>query len=190
MRSPSLRLRRLALPALLAWLAPLALAGTLYKWVDASGVTHYSDVPAEGAQSVDVAGAQSYHAPASRPASPAVGTVPPAGPVPVYQSLTITTPEPGAVLWNADGDIAVAVSLEPGLASGHHLWLELDGVRHEASDLSVQLPAPRGEHSLVAIVTDAAGLDVIASTPVAFSVRQNSAITPPRGPALPKKPHA
>ena len=190
MRTPSSRLRRILLLALCASFASSAAqAGKLYKWVDANGVTHFSDVPADGAQPITVDGAQSYHAPASRVAAPLPGASPLAGPASGYSSLVVTAPADGAVLWNADGHITVAAALEPALTSGHHLWFELDGTRHEASGASTDVEAPRGEHSLVAVVTDQSGAEVARSAAVSFAVRQNSAVTPPQGPSLPKKPH-
>ena len=190
MHSPSLGPGRIVLVALCATLAcGVAQAGKLFKWVDANGVTHYSDVPADGAQSVTVEGAQSYHAPATRVATPGATLPPVPGAVAAYASVVVTAPADGTVLWNENGGITVAATLEPALAAGHHLWFVLDGARHEASGTSAEVPAPRGEHSLVAIITDDAGAEIARSASVSFSVRQNSAVRPPQGPALPKKPH-
>jgi len=190
MHSPSLGPGRIVLVALCATLAcGVAHAGKLFKWVDANGVTHYSDVPADGAQSVTVEGAQSYHAPATRAATPGAVLPPAPAAVAAYASVVVTAPADGTVLWNENGGITVAAALEPALAAGHHLWFVLDGARHEASGTSAEVPAPRGEHSLVAIITDDAGAEIARSASVSFSVRQNSAVRPPQGPALPKKPH-
>jgi len=93
MRSPSLRPRRFVLVVLCATLvAGVADAGKLFKWVDANGVTHYSDVPAEGAQPVQVDGAQSYPAPAGRAATPATAAPSPAGAASGYASVVLTAP--------------------------------------------------------------------------------------------------
>ena len=190
MHSPSLGPGRIVIVALCAALScGVAHAGKLFKWVDANGVTHYSDVPADGAQSVTVEGAQSYHAPATRVATPGATLPPVPGAVAAYASVVVTAPADGTVLWNENGGITVAAALEPALAAGHHLWFVLDGARHEASGTSAEVPAPRGEHSLVAIITDDAGAEIARSASVSFSVRQNSAVRPPQGPALPKKPH-
>jgi hypothetical protein len=191
MHSPFLGPARIVIPVLCVALScGVAHAGKLFKWVDANGVTHYSDVPAEGAQSVAVEGAQSYHAPEVR-ASTRPSPAPTAGgAVAAYGSLAVTAPSDGAVLWNENGGITVAADLEPALAVGHHLWFVLDGARHEATGTSAEVPAPRGEHSLVALVTDGAGAEIVRSAPVTFSVRQNTSIRPPQGPAVRKKPHA
>ena len=51
-------------------------AATVYKWVDDNGVVHFSDQPNPKAQKIEVAGAQTYAAPA--PAAPApAATAPP-----------------------------------------------------------------------------------------------------------------
>jgi len=50
----------------------LALAATVYKWVDENGVTHYSDQPHPGAQKVTVAAPQTYSAPPPPAVAPAV----------------------------------------------------------------------------------------------------------------------
>ena len=135
MHSPSLGPGRIVLVALCATLAcGVAQAGKLFKWVDANGVTHYSDVPADGAQSVTVEGAQSYHAPATRVATPGATLPPVPGAVAAYASVVVTAPADGTVLWNENGGITVAATLEPALAAGHHLWFVLDratrGLRH------------------------------------------------------------
>ena len=49
----------------------VALAGSVYKWVDENGVTHYSDQPHENAQKVELKAPQTYSAPKSNPTGPA-----------------------------------------------------------------------------------------------------------------------
>jgi hypothetical protein len=44
-----------------------AVSATVYKWVDADGVTHYTDQPHAGAQKMQLQGAQTYSAAAGRP---------------------------------------------------------------------------------------------------------------------------
>ena len=46
-----------------------ALATTLYRWVDAQGVVHYSDTPQPGAQEIQIQPPQTYRAPAVRSGS-------------------------------------------------------------------------------------------------------------------------
>ncbi len=193
MRSRLPRPCRLLLAVALVGVAFAAHGGTqLYKWVDANGVTHYSDVPEPGAVSVEVGSAQGYGAPAHPTfARSGVARSDASAPGVSYTALTISAPADGAVVWGADGRVGVSAAVEPGLASGHHLWFVLDGQRQPepANGLSAQLPVPRGTHTIAATITDANGTELISAAGVSFAVRQNSVITPPIGPALPKKRH-
>ena len=71
-----------------------AYATTMYRWVDAQGVVHYSDQPQPGAQSIQMQSAQTYRAPAqpkpaANAAAPASGAQPPRF---TYRSCAITQP--------------------------------------------------------------------------------------------------
>jgi Domain of unknown function (DUF4124)/Penicillin-Binding Protein C-terminus Family len=180
---------RLCLGAALCCTAFIAHGSTtLYKWVDAEGVTHYSDRPEPGAQKVKIAPAQTYKggsppATASRaqPSAPATSVG--------YSRLEITNPENGAVLWNTGGRVDVGAALEPELADGHQLWFMVDGkTQQAASGGTASLEVPRGSHTLVATVTDAAGKELISSAPVSIVVQQTTVAQPPQGPGLPKPP--
>ena len=186
------RLSRLVLFVAFACAAIAAQGGTpLYKWVDAKGVTHYSDVPEPGATSVEVGSAQGYHAPAAAGARSATAHNGAATSASSYKMLAISSPEEGGVVWRSDGFVGVSAALQPGLASGHHLWFVIDGTRQSepADGMSTLVELPRGTHTVSALVTDAADTELLGSASVTFHVRQNSAVTAPRGPALPKKPH-
>ena len=161
---------------------------TLYKWVDADGVTHYSDQPAPGSQEIHVLGAQTYKggATAASPRSQAkASTV-------RYTSIEVIRPTAGETIFNpADGHVQAAAAIEPALAAGHQLWFVLDGTRlpePAGSSLAMQLDVTRGEHTVAVLITDEAGREVIGSPPLQFFVRAPAGITPPQGPALkPKK---
>jgi hypothetical protein len=159
---------------------------TLYKWVDADGVTHYSDRPEPGAQKVKIAPAQTYQGGAQRAAEPrAQSNRPP--PSASYTRLEITNPEDGGVLWNTGGRVEVGAALEPELADGHQLWFVVDGKSQQANPGgTASLEVPRGSHTLLATVTDAAGNELISSAPISFVVQHTSIGQPPQGPALPK----
>ena len=162
-------------------------ATTLYKWVDADGVTHYSDRPEPGAQKVRIAAAQTYQG--APPAAAGSRSRPPSEPVTAvsYTRLQITSPEDGAVLWNTGGRVEIGAVLEPDLASGHQLWFVVDGKTQQAGPGgTASLEVPRGSHTVSAAVTDAAGKELIASAPITFVVQQTSVAQPPQGPALPR----
>ena len=173
-----------AVLALLLLAAP-ALATTLYRWVDANGVTHYSDQPTEGAQKIEVAGAQTYRAPAAA----ATRVQKPAGPQQpgaAYTRVSITQPTPDQTF--QAGTIGITADVEPGLKPGHLLWFVIDGAREAepAQGPSTSVELGRGSHTASALVTDAGGVVVIASEAVTFYVHQSSILKPPQGPLLKK----
>lgn len=180
---------RLCLGASLCCVVLAAHAGaTLYKWVDDSGVTHYSDRPAPGAERVKVLSAQGYRSPAaastSRPRS-----VEPQPSVAGYARVEVASPQDGDVLSNTGSTVNVSAAVEPRLADGHQLWFILDGTRQTepaGGSLTATLEVTRGTHTLAVAITDANGREMIASAPISFSVRQTSIANPPKGPALPK----
>jgi hypothetical protein len=187
MRSTRSTMGRISLGAALCFALFCAQASTtLYKWVDADGVTHYSDRPEPGAQKVRIAEAQTYQGGVAKsadsrrqPSRPATDAS--------YTRLAITNPEDGAVLWNTGGHVEVGAAVEPDLADGHQLWIVVDGKSQAASaGGSTSLELARGSHTIAASVTDAAGQELITSAPISVIVRQTSSAQPPQGPALPK----
>lgn len=162
---------------------------TLYKWVDADGVTHYSDQPQPGSEEIQVQGAQSYKGGASRAAS---AKPKPPTPAVSYSLIQITRPDNGQTFVNPDGHVDVSAALEPGLFPGHQLWIVLDGQRQLeplGASFTKTLDVERGTHQVAALVTDEAGREVISSAPIEFYVRETSRLTPPQGPLVPPKPH-
>src|SRR5205823_6336849 len=107
---------RRRLLTLISLLASLAVAGTVYKWVDENGVVHYSDQPHPEAQKVDVPPAQTYKGGASVPAMPTTGTsAPPASsePASAYQGCAISEPAKDQTFTNVDA-LSVMVRTDPG----------------------------------------------------------------------------
>jgi hypothetical protein len=151
-----------------------------YRWVDADGVVHYSDVPTEGAEEVQLSeysrntGARLYQ---ERPPSAAAADAPAEGEPFKYQSISISSPAPEETLWNIDGVLNVSVALSPGLQSGHQLRVYYDGQQRLVSGTSFQIEEVyRGVHNLQAEVIDATGRLMIRSQPNRFYVQQNSVI--------------
>lgn len=160
---------------------------TLYKWVDADGVTHYSDQPAPGSKEIHVLGAQSYKSTAATPSSRSS-----AKPTTVqYTRLEITRPTEGETVFNpAGGHVEAAAAVEPPLAPGHQLWFVLDGTRlpdPAGPNLSMTLTVERGSHTVATLVTDPSGREVLGSAPLQFFIRAPSILTGPQGPALTHK---
>jgi hypothetical protein len=161
-------------------------SATVYKWVDADGVTHYSDQPHPGAQKIQLQGAQTYSSAAGRPSAAATAaagrraaTPPAAGPA--YTACSVIRPTNDEVFVNASS-VPAAVHLDPGLRDGDKVSVMLDG-----APLPVGTPIEtefmlasvvRGTHALTAKVEDASGAVVCQSASVMFHVRQPSALAP------------
>src|SRR6266853_1989658 len=122
---------RRRLLTLISLLASLAVAGTVYKWVDENGVVHYSDQPHPEAQKVDVPPVQTYKGGASLPAMPPTGpTAPPASsePASAYQGCAISEPANDQTFTNVDA-LSVVVRTDPGLGPGDRVYLTRYGRR-------------------------------------------------------------
>jgi hypothetical protein len=187
-----LRAMRTALHGLVALcllgLSGLSVAATLYRWVDAQGVVHYSDTPHEGAQVIQISGAQTYHGNSTAP--PPGGTAPPPASkksLP-YASCAITSPTPDSSLY-APESVAVSVAVSPGLQEGDQLTVQVDGRQLQSGteggqNFAIQEPE-RGDHSISAQVRSPEGLLLCNAPPVTFSVTRPSVNSPNN----PVKPH-
>jgi hypothetical protein len=168
---------------LISLLASLAVAGTVYKWVDENGVVHYSDQPHSDAQKVEVPAAQTYQGAASVPAPPAGPTAPPAStqPASAYQGCAITQPTNDQTFTNVDS-LSIVVRTDPGLQAGDQVFLMLDGQplnggKPTGSQFTLS-PVDRGSHSVQAVVRNDQG-GVMCQTPgVTFNVHQPSIQNP------------
>ncbi|WP_066922572.1 DUF4124 domain-containing protein [Steroidobacter denitrificans] len=174
---------------------------TVWKWVDANGVTHYSDRPVPGAvrMELNVGRSASGSSPAavsttSSPSAPSASSTADASPAIPYRNFEIWSPADGETIPNTGGAVTVNVRMDPNLQPGHQLHLYLDGklVEDFAADITRfdLTEVPRGVHSVIAIITDASGKRLQQSAQVVFTVRQTSIAQPPVGPALrpPPKP--
>jgi hypothetical protein len=169
-------------------LSSLSLATTLYRWVDAQGVVHYADQPHEGAQVIQMQGAQTYHG--NSAAEPPNGTAPPqsSGKSVPYASCLITSPAPDSQLY-APESVPVSVAVSPGLQEGDQLTVQVDGRQLQSSaeggeNFAIQQPE-RGDHSISAQVRSPEGLLLCNAPPVTFSVTRPSV----NAPNNPVKPH-
>lgn len=161
----------------------------VWVWKDEAGVTHYSDVPVQGAKKIEIVGSQPVSAPAAAPPLPSYSS-PPAAPAAVhYTSLEFTSPDAGEAFFGPDASVFVSVSVEPDLAGGDDLQVTYDGT--PISNGSSLTGMERGEHTLTAVVVDPAGREKIRAERK-FSVRQNTVANPQnKGPSVrppPPKP--
>ncbi len=171
-------------------------AAEVFRWVDESGVVHYSDRPQEGAEVITIPNAQTFSTPPRRDmqssGSPGAGTNAEAEEEELftYRSFEIVSPGQQEVFWNTGGELNVALSFRPRIERTHTIFLYLDG--QEVQQLTrgrtqVSLSDVfRGEHTLRADVQDANG-NSVAQTDVSFTVNQTS-IQNPNNPNAPPRP--
>jgi hypothetical protein len=170
-----------------------AWSATVYKWVDDSGVTHYSDQPNPKAEKLQISGAQTYgsQAAAVAPAAPTA----PAGPMAATPVCVIDTPGAGQVFLDTFS-ITGHVTLAHVGGEGSQTTLRMDG-----QDISGLLgpdgsfalsQVDRGDHSLTLQVTNARGDVTCQANAVTFSIRQRNAVVPgvPTAPGVPAAPRA
>ena len=161
----------------------LALAATVYKWVDENGVVHYSDQPHQNAEKVQVQSAQTYRADASYGTSGGPNAPPPSAQPPgdVYQGCAIGQPTDDQTFSNVDS-LSIVVRTDPTLRPGDQVFLTLDGQPlngGKATGTQFTLsPVDRGTHVVRAIVRNSEG-GLMCQTPgVTFNVHQNSILNP------------
>jgi hypothetical protein len=162
----------LVFTALLA--ATAAFADDAWKWIDADGVVHYSDVPVEGAEQVNLSeynkktGAQISNGRTVKDKTEVQEKV-------AYASIEIASPRAEETLWNIEGLLNVTVAVTPQLQSGHRIRAYLDGEALDVGGASFQiLDVYRGTHSLQAEVIDNTGRVLVRSPTSRFYVQQNS----------------
>ena len=154
--------------------ATAALADDAWKWIDAEGVVHYSDVPVEGAQQVNLSeynkktGAQISNGRTVREKTEEPEKV-------TYESIAIAAPAAEETLWNIEGLLNVTVAVNPQLQPGHRIRAYFDGEAMDVSGTSFQiLEVYRGTHTLQAEVIDNTGRVLVRSPSSRFYVQQNS----------------
>ena len=151
---------------------------TVYKWVDAQGVVHYSDQPHPNAQKLEVRGAQTF---SSMPAGAQTSSSSPAPaenqPAAAYDSCTIAQPADQQMLMNVYNATAV-VQTSPTLRPGDQVHLFVDGKQIQGASTSFTFPVFRGQHSVQAVIEDSAGQIVCETSSVTFFVHQPSVQNP------------
>jgi hypothetical protein len=156
----------------------ISAGATMYRWVDAQGVVHYSDQPQPGAEKLAVPSAQTYQAPPVPAASANAATS--TSEAPVYQSCAITQPPADAALY-APETISVSVQVVPPLRPGDLVSVTLDGAALPGAPgtLSFEVTQPeRGAHTLAATVRDSDGNLLCSAAAISFSVQRPSLLSP------------
>jgi len=154
-------------------------SATVYKWVDANGVVHYSDQPQPGAEKVHVDQPQSYRG-ADTAAAANSGNSAAESEESSEGSCDLESPAPDEVLMNTStvsGKLRMNLKLNPG----DHIAVTLDGQRYDTNDASgvfTLTDVYRGTHTLSAIVLSADGETRCQTTTITFHVRQPSVASP------------
>jgi hypothetical protein len=180
---------RLAASIVLSLVWGMALPVTVYKWVDANGVTHYSDQPHPGAQKIEVSAPQTYSAPPPPAGQPAV-RADAARSGPAYAICELFAPTPDEVLFNVS-TVTAKLRLDPPLGAGHQVTFALDGKKlahvTTSGNTYTVTPVYRGTHTILAEVTDAQGKPLCRTPAVTFHLRQASMLSP-QSPTRPQPP--
>jgi hypothetical protein len=157
------------------------MATTVYKWVDAQGVTHYSDQPHPQAQEIDV---QPKNLISSTPTAASNGTAAKAanGPAGTRYQCDLIRPENDEVFLNTS-TVSTRLRLEPNLQPGDQIAIAVDGKRLTNQPTSgsefVLTDVERGTHTLIIAVYDRSGKEQLCATPsITFHVRQPSVQAP------------
>jgi len=151
---------------------------TLYRWVDAQGVVHYSDTPQPGAQTIEVNSAQGYRAPPAARGSAQSNRTPAEQTAAAYE-CHITAPSPQQSFFSPE-TVAISVSVSPALEAGDQILVYVDGnplPTSSGQDFQVNQP-DRGAHTVSATVRTADGRTACTAAPVAFEVQRPSLLSP------------
>ena len=165
---------------LLLLVGSVALAATVYRWVDEEGVVHYSDQPHPNAEKLQVHAAQSYKPSALDTPACGGGGASPAAPAP-YRGCAIVQPQDGQNFANIDS-LTVVVQTDPVLHQGDKVFVVVDGQALNGGNPTgaqfVLSPVDRGTHTAQAQVRDSGGAVQCQTPPVTFEVHQNSIQNP------------
>ena len=172
----------------------VALATTVYKWVDEYGVIHYSDQPHENAEKIQVQGVQTYSASAAAVRLTPDATSRSASSGNPYKSCSIVQPADQQNLPNAES-VTVRVASNPMPRAEDRVFITLDGQAlngGQSTGLSFTVkPIDRGEHTLNAQIRGP-GEDVLCRTAsVTFFVQQHTLLSPNSSgqPGVSPRPH-
>ena len=165
--------------AIIAVITAGAALAQAYRWVDENGVVHYSDRPMEGAELIVLPESTRPSRPApvfrDEPVEDAEAGEPQA---PFsYQTIEVVAPAPEETLWNIEGVLSVALSIEPALRPTDQVRVYFDGEMREVRGSSFQIQEVyRGVHNIQAEILDENGNLMGRSLPNRFYVQQNSIV--------------
>lgn len=173
-----MKMARLAFGLLLA-LPVLVAQADVYRYVDKSGNVVFTDSPKEGAEKVQTRPVMTIPAPPRSALANGDGTTAPARKAAVREyAITLQSPPADAVYRRGEGEVPVALSINPSLGSGHRMEMLLDGKVWTGTSIPLDEKMDRGAHTLTARVVDAKG-EVVSASSVTFHVQQSSELAPP-----------
>ncbi len=142
----------------------------IYKTVDKSGRTVYTDVPPANsdAKPVELKSINSLPPTEVSPNNPPTQTLSALR----HYEIQITSPANGTTLLANERSVGIAVELNQSLQNGEQLIYKLDGATIEKTkEISITLSEPpRGEHVLTVEVVDGDGKSLAQSNPVTLLV--------------------
>lgn len=157
----------------------------IYRSVNADGEVIFTDVPGAGAERVQLPEVSTYKPPPRKQPTGIVsaGNAGEAGAGTPYKSFKASTPENEASIWDNEGIVTLALTLEPALliSNGHRIQFFLDGKPDGEPEISLShtyRDIERGSHALSAAVVDVEGNSVISASPVTISLHKASILHP------------
>lgn len=198
-RDGYLEIMKSILPIVFLCCVPALVSAEIYRSVDENGNVVYTDQPGQDAKKVDLPELSTYE---SKPVP--AGTFDAEAQPAAANAVQLSFVQPGAdeTIFDNEGNVAVAVRVDPPLQAGQRMALQLD----EGSPVETDQPTyqfsgvDRGTHTLHAWVLGADGTQQGERVSVTFHLRQasrlfrnqappNSSIQQaPRAPAAPNVP--
>lgn len=164
-------MRNLLLLVLMVLLAPVV-GADVYKVVDKDGTVRYTDKPnSENAEKIKLREVNTVPGAEPLPQSTPVSSYE-SQPAAVSYQIGIISPRADVTIPVGQRDLAIAVSLNPGLREGHLLVYFMNGELLEETTMSniIVKDVPRGSHTLVVEAIDANGQSLGTSAPVIVNV--------------------
>ena len=165
-----------------------ALPAETWRWVDENGVVNFSDQPRPGAERVELEGLSTFSPPewTSQSAEAGGSAEPDAEGLEWYSRLAILSPVNEETIWNNQGNLDVALAVEPRMRQGDRINLYLDGdpvsgLPPNATRFTINRVF-RGGHTLRATIVDQNGAELFSSDTLQFYVRQTSLLNPQNRP--------
>jgi uncharacterized protein DUF4124 len=174
-------MRRIAF-TLMSLACSVALATTVYKWVDENGVVHYSDQPHPNAQKLQIEGVQTYSAGANGARAPVPrDSQSQSATDQGYRGCAVSQPNDQQTLPNAQS-VYIRVQTDPQVRRGDQVFISMDGQALNGGNATGMgwsvSPIERGSHTVTAQVKDPTGQTMCQTPTVTFYVQQPNLFSP------------